>query len=160
MCEPSRDHCGMDSSTGCAFLYTPRLARPRTSIQDFADSRPGGEAFVTLRIASWRGILPRAALLAASLALVPLPVAAADGAAAHKGSTIQRSMERIVARDLASAPASASRVRPARQGQNAGASSGFFKTTPGVVALVVMAAGAGYAVYSASHDRIHSPGKQ
>jgi len=27
-------------------------------------------------------------------------------------------------------------------------------------AIAVMAAGTGYALYSASHDRIHSPGKQ
>ena len=127
---------------------------------------------MTLRISSWRGILPRAALLAAIVALVPLPLAAADGAAQGKTPspgggasslsfrTIKRSMEQIVARDVASAPASARVVRRARQGQSAGASEGFFKTGPGIVALVVVAAGTGYALYSASHDRIHSAGKQ
>jgi hypothetical protein len=115
---------------------------------------------VTLRISSWRGILPRAALLAAIIALVPLPLAAADGAAQGKTPTIKRSMEQIVARDVASAPASARVVRRTRQGQSAGASEGFFKTGPGIVALVVLATGTGYALYSASHDRIHSAGKQ
>ena len=32
----------------------------------------------------------------------------------------------------------------------------FFKTPAGMVVIGVLAAGAGYAIYSASHDRIHS----
>jgi hypothetical protein len=115
---------------------------------------------VTLRISSWRGILPRAGLLAAIIALVPLPLTAAEGGAQGKAPTIKRSMEQIVARDVASAPASARVVRRARLSQSAGASEGFFKTGPGIVALAVLAAGTGYALYSASHDRIHSAGKQ
>jgi hypothetical protein len=127
----------------------------------FAGERVERGAFVTLRISSWRGILPRAGLLAAIIALVPLPLTAADGGAApSKSPTIKRSMEQIVARDLTSAPASARVVRRARLSQSAGASEGFFKTGPGIVALVVLAAGTGYALYSASHDRIHSAGKQ
>jgi hypothetical protein len=115
---------------------------------------------VTLRISSWRGILPRAGLLAAIIALVPLPLAAAESAAQVKAPTIKRSMEQIVARNVASAPASARVVRRARQAPSAAASEGFFKTGPGILALAVVAAGTGYALYSASHDRIHSAGKQ
>ncbi len=116
---------------------------------------------MTVRIKAWRGCLPRAGLLAVILALVPLPVAADDGAAQAKTtSNIKVSMERIVSRDIASAPVSSSLARPARQGQAPGNSSGFFKSKPGIIALVVMAAGTGYALYSASHDRIHSPGKE
>ena len=47
-----------------------------------------------------------------------------------------------------------------RQTSPAGSSPGFFKSGPGMVAIAVMAVGTGYALYSASHDRIHSPGKQ
>jgi hypothetical protein len=36
----------------------------------------------------------------------------------------------------------------------------FFKTGPGIAVPAVFAAGAGYALYSAPHDRVHSPGKQ
>jgi hypothetical protein len=115
---------------------------------------------VTVRIMAWRGFLPRAGLFAVILALVPLPVAADDSAAQAKTTHIKASMERIVARDIAGAPVSSSLARPARQGQAAGTSSGFFKSKPGIIALVVMAAGTGYALYSANHDRIHSPGKQ
>ena len=42
---------------------------------------------------------------------------------------------------------------------NGGQSGSFFKSKPGILALAVMAAGAGYAVYSTQHDRIKSPGK-
>jgi hypothetical protein len=116
---------------------------------------------VTVRIKAWRGRLQRAGFLAVILALVPLPVAADDGAVQAKTtSNIKVSMERMVARDIASAPVSSSLARAARQGQAAGNSSGFFKSKPGIIALVVMAAGTGYALYSASHDRIHSPGKE
>ena len=115
---------------------------------------------MTLRLGSWRGVLPRAGLVAAIVALVPLPVGAADGATQAKAPTIKRSMEQIVARDMASAPVSARVGRAASQAQGAGVSSGFFKSKPGIIALVVMAAGTGYALYSASHDRIHSAGKQ
>jgi hypothetical protein len=108
---------------------------------------------------AWRGFLPRAGLFAVILALLPLPVAAEHGTAQAKTSNISVSMERIVSRDIGRAPVASSR-RPARQAQAAGNASGFFKSKPGIIALVVMAAGTGYALYSASHDRIHSPGKQ
>ena len=41
----------------------------------------------------------------------------------------------------------------------AGRSSSFFKTPTGVVVLVVMAAGTGYALRSVSKDRINSPAR-
>ena len=116
---------------------------------------------MSVQIMACRSCLARAGLFAMILALVPLPVAAADEAAHGKSTTnIKVSMERMVARDIASAPDTSSLARPARQGQAAGKSAGFFKSKPGIIALVVMAAGTGYALYSASHDRLHSPGKQ
>ncbi len=39
-------------------------------------------------------------------------------------------------------------------------SATFFKTRTGVIVAAVMAAGVGYAIYSAQHDRIHSAGKK
>ena len=115
---------------------------------------------MTVRIKAWRGCLPRAGLFAVVLALVPLPVSAGDGAQGKSTTNIKVSMERIVARDIASAPVTSSLARPARQGQAPGNSAGFFKSKPGIIALVVMVAGTGYALYSASHDRLHSPGKE
>jgi hypothetical protein len=118
-----------------------------------------GRAFVTVRITSWRGMVPRAALLAVVIALVPLP-AAAGGRTEKQAPTITASMRRMVARDLASTPVPSSMRRAARQTPPAGSAPGFFKSGPGMIALVVMAAGTGYALYSATHDRIHSPGKE
>ena len=113
---------------------------------------------MTVRITSWRG-LPRAGLLAVVIALLPLPVAA-GGRAEKQAQTIKASMQRLVARDLARTPVSSSMTRAARQTPPAGSAPGFFRSGPGIIALVVMAAGTGYALYSTTHDRIHSPGKE
>lgn len=115
---------------------------------------------MTVRLTEWRGALPRAVLLAVAAALVPLPVAASDGKPAPKPKTIQASMQEMVARDVAAAPNRTAVVRRAEQGSQSKESVGFFKTKPGVIALMVMVAGTGYALYSAKHDRIHSAGKQ
>jgi hypothetical protein len=115
---------------------------------------------VTVRTTSWRGALWRAVLLAIITTLSPLPAAASDALTAEKAPTIKTSMETIVARDLTATPARPAVVRPARQGQSPGGSPGFFKSRPGMIALVVMVAGTGYALYSAQHDRITSAGKK
>ena len=115
---------------------------------------------MTVRLTSWRGGLLRAGLLAVIVALVPLPVAASNGGTDAKTPTIKASMELIVARDLTAAPASSAAERAARQGQTQSDSPAFFKSRPGMIALVVMVAGTGYALYSAQHDRIHSAGKK
>lgn len=39
----------------------------------------------------------------------------------------------------------------------AGGSKSFFKSTKGILALTLAAAGVGYAIYSSQHDRLHSP---
>jgi hypothetical protein len=92
--------------------------------------------------------------------LVPLPAVAAGPASSGTTRGIKASMERIVARDVAAKPAREPLVREARQAGAPGGSPGFFRTGPGVIALAVMAAGTGYAIYSAQHDRIHSAGKK
>lgn len=113
------------------------------------------------RTRSWSGEVMRAVLLVVIAALVALPAAASDATTTTgKAPVIKASMERIVARDLRATPDRPVVVRSARQGQSAGSSPGFFKTRPGMIALVVMAAGTGYALYSAQHDRIHSAGKK
>ena len=115
---------------------------------------------MTVRTTSWRGALWRAVLLAIITTLTPLPAAASDALRAEKAPTIKASMESIVARDLTAAPVRPAVARPARQGAAPGSRPGFFKSGPGMVALVAMVAGAGYALYSTSHDRIHSPAKK
>jgi hypothetical protein len=106
--------------------------------------------------------MTRALALVIVIALIALPAAASDTSTPASASTptVKASMERIVARDVAATPLRKTAARADRQGTGAGSSPGFFRTTPGMIALVVMAAGTGYALYSASHDRIHSPGKK
>ena len=114
-----------------------------------------------LRIMKWRGVTGRAVLLALAAALVPLPAAAAGAgpsAKPAKATTIKASVDKIAATDFATAPAAR---RDAVRTQSTGLGDrSFFKTKPGMIALAVMAAGVGYAVYSVKHDRITSPAKQ
>jgi hypothetical protein len=115
---------------------------------------------VTVRFTKWRGALPRAMLLATAAALIPLPVTASGTNPATKARTIQASMQDIVARDVATTRAPRTAVRRAEQSNVSKESSTFFKTKPGMIALAIMAAGTGYALYSSKHDRVHSAGKK
>jgi hypothetical protein len=104
--------------------------------------------------------MTRASGLVVIAALIPLPAAASDTPAKHSTPTLKASMQQIVARDVAARPAATAAVRRDRQGSAAGSAPGFFKSGPGMAAIAVLAVGTGYALYSAQHDRIHSPGKQ
>jgi hypothetical protein len=104
--------------------------------------------------------MTRAAGLVVIAALIPLPAAASDTATTPLPPTIKASMDKIVVRDVTAKPARKDVAREDRQGASAGSSPGFFKTKPGIIALAVMGAGVGYALYSAQNDRIHSPGKK
>jgi hypothetical protein len=104
--------------------------------------------------------LPRAALLAAALGLVPLPAFASDPTpAAPKAKTIKASMQQIVAREAAKMAITRKAVKRADQDNPSKQSSSFFKTGPGIAALAVLAVGTGYALYSVSHDRVRSSAK-
>jgi hypothetical protein len=48
---------------------------------------------------------------------------------------------------------------PAPAGTEDRDSWAFFKSPIGIAVLATLAVGTGYAIYSAQHDRIHSPGK-
>jgi hypothetical protein len=111
---------------------------------------------VTVRLIHWRGALPRAVLLAAAAMLVPVPGMASDAKDVTKRKTIQVSMQEIVKREAARTPAVRATATRA-QTNTSKESPGFFRSGPGMVALAVMIAGTGYALYSASHDRVHSP---
>jgi hypothetical protein len=114
---------------------------------------------VIARRSQWRGAIAGAVLVAVTAALIPVPVWAADGNPSPNVTPIRASMHDAVAREVARSPALRS-ARRAQQNTSSTESGGFFKSGPGIAALVVMAAGAGYAIYSASHDRIHSPAKK
>ena len=124
---------------------------------------------MTIRLHLSRGALPRAILLAVIVALVPLPVTAADkGKAPVKPSSLREAASTIAPRDLASTQTGPGTQRIARpsarrseQGSSSATQSGaFFKSTPGIIVLSTLAVGVGYALYSTSHDRVTSPGRK
>ncbi len=119
------------------------------------------------QVRTWRIALRMLALVLA-LAIVPLPAFAEGASQPSAPPGIRASMTRIAA----STPLTPShgKFQPAaRYSGNAAAgqegreqlgSSSFFKTKAGIAVLAVVGAGAAYALYSTSHDRIHSVVRQ
>ena len=111
---------------------------------------------MTLRSPIWRGRVPRAVLLALITSLVPATSLAAAERPTPRVSALKAAVTNVPG-------SSSSKARPARSTTRATQSQSaqdvsFFKTKPGILALAVMVAGAGYAVYSTQNDRIKSPG--
>jgi hypothetical protein len=128
---------------------------------------------VTLTLTRWRGARGRAVMLALVTALIPLPALASESTPASKGpkastattaATSQVSLKERAAREasrIALTPDTRARRAARAEQDTAGKDSpAFFKSKPGFLALAVMVAGAGYALYSAKNDRITSPAKQ
>jgi hypothetical protein len=111
---------------------------------------------VTDTPAVWGATTARAIALGLTLALVPLPLAAAEAAPQAPPSIDLKAAVRKYAapeRLSQSAPAPAA----AQQGNTPNLQSpSFFKTPLGLAVIAVVGAGSAYAVYSAQHDRIHS----
>ena len=119
---------------------------------------------MTLTFTRWRGPLGRAVMLALVAALIPLPAVASETTPAPKAKTGQVSLKERAAKEasrVALAPDTRAR-RAARADQDTAGkdSPAFFKSKPGFIALAVMGAGVGYALYSAKDDRITSPAKK
>jgi hypothetical protein len=107
-------------------------------------------------------------------ALIPLPVAASESGPVHttttapKAVSLHQAVAQAAVRAAAEAPLApkpASLAPASKPQRRADQSSGngvtsFFKSRPGIIALSVMAAGTGYAIYSANHDRIVSAGRK
>lgn len=107
----------------------------------------------------WR-LVPRVLVLALMVAALPLPCAAegASPTTATPGLTASIGpMARAIALDK---PVAARKLTAQAPGESrAPGSKSFFKTPAGVVVLAVVAAGTGYAIYSARHDRIAPTGR-
>ena len=108
------------------------------------------------RSGSWR----RAMAFAVITALTPLPLLAAESGSGPRPGPIRASVAKITPKDTANMPkARRSEARGATQSAP-GQERSFFKTGPGIIALAIMGAGVGYAIYSTQNDRIKSPGKE
>jgi len=102
-------------------------------------------------------------MLAIAVTLVPLPLFAADPPAAAPAQPLKTSIAMHAKRDVlvTTAKQSASNAQsPTRAQKNDPHQPGFFRSPAGITCLAVIAAGTGYALYSASHDRIHSVARQ
>ena len=116
---------------------------------------------MTVRLTHWRGVFARAMLLVVTAALLPAPVMASETGPASKTTSTRTSLHAAVAREAAKLATTGTVVaRHDEQATGTTRGSGFFKSKPGMIALVVMGIGTGYAVYSAQHDRVKSPAKQ
>jgi hypothetical protein len=107
-------------------------------------------------VRTWRLPLRTLALVLIAAA-VPWPCLAGDPGQPAAKPRLQASIGPI-AKDIATRPAPAARpaARAAQASKEDLGSTSFFRKPAGLAVLAVVAAGAGYAIYSASHDRIHS----
>jgi len=93
-------------------------------------------------------------------AFVPLPAMASDGHSGGKATPSKTSLRQAMAQEAAHTPLRASSARSAAQNNPSKQSTAFFRSPVGLAALAIVVIGSGYAVYSASHDKITSPAKK
>lgn len=108
----------------------------------------------------WRVACARVVAAGVMIVLAPLPIAAAESnQPAPPSFDLRAAVQKIaVTERLASIPAPA-RDRIQSGGATNVQSPSFFKTPLGLAVIAVVGTGAAYAVYSAQHDRIHSPAR-
>jgi hypothetical protein len=97
--------------------------------------------------------------LVVAVAAAPLPVMAGESQQpASSTPGIRASVARAVDGETRAVTAHARTVRAAQTQADLGSPS-FFKTPAGLVTLVAVAAGLGFALYSTSNDRVKSPNR-
>lgn len=103
----------------------------------------------------WRSRVARVVALAMIVALCPVPTFAGPPGTPEKATPIRSSAAKIAAavRLEPAAPAAQATTGAAGTG-----SPSFFTKPVGIAVLAALTAGVGYALYSAQHDRVHSPG--
>ena len=96
--------------------------------------------------------------LAVALVVTPLPVMAGEShATAPRSPSITAAAQKAVAAELKAGSPSLARAQSTTGAKTDLGSSSFFKSPAGIITLVAIGAGLGYALYSTSHDRISSP---
>ncbi len=115
---------------------------------------------MTSSLSAKPGPFCRAVVLVGITALIPLPLAAADNGSPGSTHPLQAAITKHAASEAAKV--SAPRTNASRQtaSSNDPRSGGFLHSPAGIACIAVLAAGTGYAVYSANHDRIHSVVRQ
>lgn len=99
-------------------------------------------------------------LLALAIVVAPLPAVAGEShAPATASPSITAAAQKAVAAQVKVAKPSLARAQSNTGTSTDLGSSSFFKSPAGIITLVIAGVGAGYALYSTSHDRVSSPGK-
>jgi hypothetical protein len=109
-----------------------------------------------------RATCAKRVLGAVAVALIPWSAVAGDLTVLPK-TPLRSALADVRTRNVAPPRPNAKTAAARRSEQStnpATQSATFFKTRTGVIVAAVMAAGVGYAIYSAQHDRIHSAGKK
>jgi hypothetical protein len=115
---------------------------------------------VNLTVRHWRPSAVRIGVLSAAIVAAPLMATAGEisATAAKPGPSIRTSVEKVVATQTLKSSGSATRAQQGGTTTDLGSRS-FFRTPGGIIALVALAAGVGYTLYSTSNDRVKSPAK-
>jgi hypothetical protein len=97
----------------------------------------------------------RVLVLALAIAAAPMPSLAGEASPAAPAAPV---LKDAIAKAAASMPLAKARAQATggKPDKSELGSTSFFKKPAGIIALVVVAVGTGYAFYSVSHDRIHS----
>jgi len=101
----------------------------------------------------------RVLVVALAVAAAPLPSFAGEPNTPAKA---RPSLTVLIKQAAAVTPVTAARAQTAgtKADKSVLDSGSFFKSKAGLIVIAVVAAGTGYAIYSASHDRIHSVVRQ
>ena len=108
------------------------------------------------RPTGWRVIA-----LALAVALAPLPALAGEATPPAKPDTgLTASAERLAATEAFRVQPQTARAQESGWTNPERGSGSFFKSPAGILTLIVVGVGTGYALYSTSHDRVKSPGRE
>jgi hypothetical protein len=115
---------------------------------------------VNLIVRLWRPSAARVAVLAVAIAAAPLAATAGEATttAAKPGPSIRTAAEKVVATQKLNEAPTTARAQAGATKTDLGSKS-FFRTPAGIIALVALAAGVGYTLYSTSNDRVKSPAR-
>ena len=112
---------------------------------------------MNFQVRRWRLVL-RLLVLALIVAAVPLPCAAGQAGqpAPAQRPGIKASIQPAVHATAAARPAAPVKAQAGTDAKAQLGSPSFFRTGPGMAVIAILVGGTAYALYSASHDRIHS----
>jgi len=115
---------------------------------------------VNNQLRPWRRAVARVLVLALAVVFAPIYCLAEESPGPPQSAkTLAGSIQKAV--QLETGKVARVPVMATRQDSPAGRSSAsFFKTRTGVITLLAIAAGTGYALYSTSNDRVTSPNRQ